>query len=109
MWEYRAIAERVIDGDTIDVFIDQGFHTFNRERLRLLGIDAPECRGEEKEKGLKVKLFVSNWLTSEDEWPLIIKTEKTDSFGRYLATVYKDGECLNFILLKEELAVPYEK
>ena len=47
---------RVVDGDTLDVTIDCGFDIWKKERIRLLGIDAPEIRTrdlEEKAAGLE--------------------------------------------------------
>jgi micrococcal nuclease len=44
---------RVIDGDTIDVDVDLGFYVWIRkQRIRLLGIDAPEVTGETRPEGL---------------------------------------------------------
>ena len=45
MYEY-AIKEivKIIDGDTIDIIIDLGFSLTKKERVRLAGIDTPECR-----------------------------------------------------------------
>ena len=45
MYEYKAIVDRVVDGDTIDVDIDLGFSTtLTKQRVRLAGIDTPESR-----------------------------------------------------------------
>ena len=56
MYEYPATINRVVDGDTIDVDIDLGFSIIlKKQRVRLLGINAPESRTRdlvEKEKGL---------------------------------------------------------
>ena len=45
MYEYK-IKEviKVVDGDTIDILIDLGFDLTKKERVRLAGIDTPECR-----------------------------------------------------------------
>ena len=58
MYEYKAKLTRVVDGDTVDAVIDCGFNTFKKERVRLYGINTPECRTrdkEEKAKGLAAK------------------------------------------------------
>ena len=60
---YKAILERVIDGDTIDVTLDLGFDVkLHKQRCRLAGIDTPESRTRnlaEKALGLKAKDIVS--------------------------------------------------
>jgi micrococcal nuclease len=98
---YRARPDRVIDGDTVVCVIDAGFglhlHRGNEgAHLRLLGIDTPE----RNEPGWdEARRFTRDWLltTAGEMWPLIIETSKADSFGRYLATVWRlsDGRCLN--------------
>jgi len=59
MYEYNCKIVRVVDGDTVDVDIDLGFDTWRcGERIRLYGIDTPECRtrdAEEKAAGLLAK------------------------------------------------------
>jgi len=42
LWTYKAIVERVVDGDTMIVRIDLGFDIEERHYLRLRGIDCPE-------------------------------------------------------------------
>jgi micrococcal nuclease len=98
---YRARLDRVIDGDTIVAVIDCGFglhlhHGNEGAHLRLLGVDTPE----RNEPGWDAaRRFTRDWLltTAGDLWPLTIQTTKADSFGRYLATVWRqfDARCLN--------------
>mgnify|MGYP000163561762 CR=1 FL=1 len=48
MYDYRVTdVIRVIDGDTVDLRIDIGFHLSAALRFRLLSIDTPE-RGAER-------------------------------------------------------------
>ena len=42
--QFQARVKRVVDGDTLDLDIDLGFHITLRERVRLMGIDTPETR-----------------------------------------------------------------
>lgn len=108
-WVFRARLVRVIDGDTIDVTIDQGLHTYRTERLRLLGLNAQEMRGTERPVGELAKAFVVDWLFAAglDDWPLVVQTYKSDVFGRYLANVWRavDGACLNDDLISSNNAV----
>lgn len=110
LWVFRARVERVIDGDTLDVTIDWGFHSSKVERIRLLGINTPEKTGSTRVEGIAAQEFTSLWYANAlhmAKWPLIIQTEKSDAFGRYLATVWRiiDGACLNDDLITEGMAV----
>ena len=42
--QFQAKVRRVVDGDTLDLDIDLGFHITLSERVRLMGIDTPETR-----------------------------------------------------------------
>jgi endonuclease YncB( thermonuclease family) len=114
LWVYRATFERVVDGDTIDVRVDAGFRNYRRERVRLLGVNAPESRGPSRDDGQASRVYVETWLqtaemdTADDHWPLILETSKSDVFGRWLATLWRvsDGECLNIEILQAGYAVP---
>jgi endonuclease YncB( thermonuclease family) len=67
MYEYNCTIVRVVDGDTVDVDIDLGFDTWiHGERIRLYGVDTPECRSRsatEKKAGLLAKGFVIRCCT----------------------------------------------
>jgi micrococcal nuclease len=114
LWVYRAYCVRVVDGDTLDVYLDSGFHSYRVERLRLLGVNCPEVRGPTKAAGDAATRYVGDWLvvaeTPADEWSLVIQTQKTDVFGRYLTTLWRvvDGACLNEDLLASGHAVPHK-
>jgi len=111
MFEYK-IKEvvKVVDGDTVDVFIDLGFNIFHVERLRLNRVDAPETLTKdknEKKYGMEAKSFVSDWLKEQKK--IKIQTFKDDKYGRILAEFIGDGNiCLNDLLLNEGYAWPYD-
>ena len=112
MYEYKVkeIA-RVVDGDTIDVIIDLGFGLFKKERVRVAGIDTPECRTldlVEKKYGKEAKAYMENML--EESESLIIRTEKDGKYGRCLGWIYADGNevSLNEIMISEGYAFPYD-
>jgi len=57
-FEYNGTLVRVLDGDTIDCFIDLGFDLKIKKRIRYMGIDTWESRTrdlDEKVKGLAAK------------------------------------------------------
>lgn len=110
LYTYRATVTKVYDGDTITVDIDLGFGVVMREQsVRLLGIDAPELRGEERQHGLASRSFVADRLSIGSV--VVIKTvkDKKEKYGRYLGTVFygDDLKNLNEELLQNGLALSY--
>ena len=83
LYTYQARVQRVVDGDTLVALIDQGFGIWTSQKLRLKGLDAPES---ETIAGKKAKLWVEEAL-DEAEF-VIIRTSKSDMYGRYLADVF---------------------
>jgi len=83
LYTYRAYVINVIDGDTFTAIIDLGFEFVTEQKLRLRGLDAPEMDTEE---GKKAKAFLDEKL--KPGAPVIIKTEKSDKYDRYLADVF---------------------
>lgn len=96
------------DGDTVRVDLDLGCGAWMMNQvLRLHGIDTPELRGEEREKGLKVRDYVRRRLWGAER--VIVQTFKDEKgkFGRWLATIWLDGENLNEELLAKGMARAY--
>jgi endonuclease YncB( thermonuclease family) len=86
---YQAQIVEVIDGDTFDLMIDQGFCNFTQQRMRLYGIDAPEMRTNAG-KDLKRRLVENYYLA-----PVIVQSVEApkskqfrDKYGRFLAIIY---------------------
>ena len=91
----KAVVTNVVDGDTIDVLIDLGFGIYTKERVRLLRVDCPEITGINKEEGFKSKAFTEENLLGKK---VFIQTQKSDSWGRYLAEIfYKNDESESFL------------
>ena len=110
MYEYPCKIVRVVDGDTVDVDIDLGFnHWIHNERIRLYGVDCPECRSRDKEEkaaGLLAKEFVEDALHVGGTYTL--STKEKGKFGRYLGVIMlSDKTSINAALVSEHLAVPY--
>jgi micrococcal nuclease len=105
---YHAEVLRVIDGDTIEVKLDLGFHIYKVARIRVHGINTPEIRGPEKEKGLLVKAFVEALL--DHKKVKIISVKESDKYGRVLARIeYEDDKDLGSVLLEHGMAEVYPK
>jgi micrococcal nuclease len=105
MYTYNAEVVHVVDGDTVDVVIDLGFNIKFKERVRLLGINAPERFTDE---GKLATQFVSEWL-AESNNQVVLATYKNeyDKYGRYLASVMRNGNNLSTDLLEKGLADVY--
>jgi micrococcal nuclease len=104
-----ASVARVVDGDTLDLDLDLGFSITLRQRVRLIGIDAPEVRtrdAAEKARGLATAAHVVGWLGRPGQ--VLVTTTKDDKYGRMLADCFRVGEpSLCEELLAWGLAVPY--
>jgi micrococcal nuclease len=112
MYEYEILkVERVVDGDTVDVIFDLGFEVFRRERVRLQGVDTPESVTKdlkEKKLGLETKAFVGEWLKKQKRLVAQTSKDEGDKFGRFLARIRGDTECLNEILIRDGWAWAYD-
>ena len=89
MYEYKAVVDRVVDGDTIDVTVDLGFSVWKKMRVRMEGINTPESRTrdlEEKKRGLAAKDRLKSILEFNNN-KCILKVSGVGKYGRALATV----------------------
>ena len=100
---------QIVDGDTVDVDIDLGFDVWlRRQRIRLYGIDTPECRTRnkrEKVHGLLAKKYVQETLIVGRTYAL--RTKEKGKFGRFLGEFKTGKGFITKLLIKERLAVPY--
>lgn len=107
MFEYRAQVLKITDGDTVVLSVDLGFHTHRVEPFRVLGINTPEIRGDERPLGLQAKREVGVLLPYGSK--VKIRTEKQDKYGRYLCSIeLHDGTDLATHLLEGGWALPYD-
>ena len=112
MYTYKAKLDRVVDGDTIDAYIDLGFDIQIKKRIRLAGINAPESRTrdlEEKKLGLAAKARLVELL---DEGSLVVESNEVGKYGRVLGTlhIYPNDNLpfnINEKLMSEGHAVKY--
>ena len=112
---YQAYIERVIDGDTLHVVLDLGFKIQHREILRLAKIGAEELSTTAGKKTFRALQKILKEVPF-----VIIKTNKTDIYGRYVADVFfsesgetdpqkvaDEGTYLNQLLLDRGLVELY--
>ncbi|MBU1863642.1 MAG: thermonuclease family protein [Candidatus Omnitrophica bacterium] len=114
LYTYVAFLDRVIDGDTMWLYIDCGFGTWIREKIRLKAIDTPELASQ---KGQEARTFVERCLKPCPF--VIIKTYGSDKYDRYVADLFyaagekepaivaREGVFLNQQLLDAHRARPF--
>lgn len=83
---------KVVDGDTIDVQLDVGFECYVHKRLRFLGVDTWEVRGEERERGLIAKARLEELLASAKSVYVQTRMDAEGKYGRVLAWVWIETE-----------------
>lgn len=113
LYQYKAVITDVYDGDSVTADVDLGFYVWVREeKFRLLGIDAPEVRGENKEAGFKARDALAARVLGKE---LMICTvndkagnDKREKYGRYLVKIYIGDELINDWMVAEGHAVPYD-
>jgi len=88
----RAIVDRVIDGDTVDVLLTIPV------RVRLLNCWAPEITGSDKTRGIQSKEAMQRLVQPGDKVRVHVPTGEVDAmagvltFGRVLGNVYRENE-----------------
>jgi micrococcal nuclease len=114
----KAVVKRIIDGDTLSVF--SGGKIL---KIRLIGIDAPESKGNKKAhrnsnrsgkdiktiilQGKQAVAFIKRYLKKGDVVFLEFDIDKQDKYGRVLAYVYlSDGRFLNDLIISSGYASP---
>lgn len=110
MYHYAAKLIRVIDGDTIAVELDLGFDTFNKIKIRMKGINAPELSTP---AGIEAKAFLEKLLDGKSLEVETSKASPHDKYaGRWNATVWaselgKSQVNVNLAMVDSGQAVKY--
>jgi len=111
LYHYRAKVLEIYDADTIRVELNLGFGLIWRGsdnrgvEIRLFGLNAPEMKGNDKEKGTLSRDKLREQILGKE---ITIKTikDKSEKYGRYLGIIIKDdGTNINDWLISEGLAV----
>jgi micrococcal nuclease len=108
-----ATVERVSDGDTVRLRFPDG----RRERTRLIGLDAPEAHANQKLErdivrsgrdretiltlGRRASAFVRGLLPEGTAVGVEQDRQARDRRGRLLAYLWRDGDLINLVILRE--------
>ena len=102
-FEYNATLIKVLDGDTIDCYIDLGFDLKIKKRVRYMGIDTWESRTRDKEE--KVKGIAAKARNKEllEAGTFKIVSYGTGKFGRVLGEIFVSTDAVG-----ENAVIPEE-
>lgn len=97
MFTYSATVVRVVDGDTLVLQFDLGFHIYHQACVRLRGIDCPE-RGTQG--GTNATAFLNKLCPIGTRCAVTTIKDATDKYGRYLAVIYlpEAGDLAAFLI-----------
>ena len=102
--KYAASNPKVIDGDTVHLDVDLGFHIWRiGEPYRLARINAPELGTA---AGEQAKLFLIHQLELSPK-AIWIESHGKDKYGRWLIDLYAGTTNLNDLLVSSGHAQPY--
>jgi len=90
---------QVVDGDTVRL---------GDERIRIIGLDAPELHGkcrEERRLAIRARDRLAELLATDDVE--ILRSARPDKYRRTLAIIRADGLDVAAVLIYEKLARPY--
>ena len=114
MYQYKCKINKIVDGDTVEIDLDLGFNIIlSNQHVRLLGVDTPESRTnnkEEKSRGMlsKKKLGEKLPVGSYQKINTTKDDNNDDKFGRILGEfILEDGSNVNKWLIENNYAVSY--
>ena len=104
MYKYTAKIVRWIDGDTVILDIDLGFHITRQERIRLARINTPELNSKipyQVRKAKNARATANKFAPEGETVTLITFKNKIDRYARYIAEVeFKDVNISDYLIQK---------
>lgn len=106
LWWFQATVVRWVDGDTVDLSMDQGLRVYRHDRFRVYGIDTPE-RGQPNHD--EATAFMSLHAPAGSTQLVRIWKNKEDKYGRWLIEIFPTDLdiSLNDAIILAGLAKPY--
>lgn len=86
---FRAVIERVVDGDTVYALISLGMEVYAYHSIRVFGIDSPELFASdpvERAKGRAARAYLESICPPGTKCLIRTNKDKT-TFGRYVASL----------------------
>lgn len=106
---YRAVIERVVDGDTVHVGVSLGLDEYAYRMIRIKDAFAPELFSgppEERERGKAARDFLATLIPIGTKCRLTTERDAS-TFGRYVASIeLEDGRDVATALIEAGHASP---
>lgn len=94
--------EAILDGDTVDLWINLGFSTFVKKRIRMYGLDTPETRTRDKEEKVLGCAAKARLVELLSEGVCDLDSLELGKYGRVLGILYVGTTNVNAEMLKTE-------
>jgi micrococcal nuclease len=118
MYEYNVRIDRVVDGDTVDCWIDLGYNLQIHKRIRFAGVNAPETRTRDLEEK-KLGLIAKEWLIDKidpkavgSSKEIMLKSYEYGKYGRVIGELFivsgSRKQSINKMMLAEGLVTEYD-
>ncbi|MBT3708927.1 MAG: thermonuclease family protein [Gammaproteobacteria bacterium] len=93
---------RIVDGDTCDLWINLGFDTFVKKRIRMWGIDTPESRTRDKDEKILGLAATERLIELLSEGVCDLDSIELGKYGRVLGIIHVGDINVNAEMLKTE-------
>lgn len=90
---FRAKVINIVDGDTVDLSFDLGFHIYHTVRGRLLNVDTPERGADDFYRAKSLVTTLLDEVKGVDDW-ISVNVYKMGSFRRWLVDIPGVNEVL---------------
>lgn len=101
-WTVPATVLRVVDGDTVHLELDLGWHTFRTENCRIAEINAPELSTD---AGKAARDYAQQLLPVDAAVTFV--SRRLDNYGRPLGHILRDGVDFGQAMVAAGHAVPF--
>ncbi len=108
LWDYNAEVNRVIDGDSVELIIDEGFRHSWRVSCRMKHINADELRSTDpltRAMAQKARDYLIKRLPKGTS--VYIISRNLDKYGRPEIDLFLNDTNINQEMLDKGLAVPF--
>ncbi len=112
MYSYQAEVIKWVDGDTLVLEIDLGFHIKRIERIRLARINTPEMRSEipfRRRKARHARMAGKKFCPNGSIVEINTFKIKIDMYARYIAEVTFEDKNLSDYLIEQGVAEAMNK